>query len=322
MKKTHCFSTPMLYITMTLLLTGCEHKELCHDHPHTTQLQVVFDWAKAPDASPKSMSLYLFPQDGGKALRYEFAGHKGGKIRVPAGHYDALCLNSDTEGIYYRNADKRTTFEVTTRTTTLLSRLSSLGVPSQNAPRAEGTKNERVALEPDRVWSDHTENIQLKKATDGQSLTLYPEISIHTCTIEIRNAENLKYVSGVSASISTMAGGMLPGIGPNALSEERVTIPFGVAMSADKTTITGGIQSFGHCPTTQNSHKLVIYAVLADGSKWYYTYDVTEQFHTAPDPQHVHILLEKLPIPKPIVDGGGFDPSVDEWEDIEVDIEM
>lgn len=118
---------------------------------------------ESPDASPKSMSLYLFPQDGGKALRYEFAGHKGGKIRVPAGHYDALCLNSDTEGIYYRNTEKRTTFEVTTRTTALLSRLSSLGVPSQNAPRAEGTKNERVALEPDRVWSDHTENIQLKK---------------------------------------------------------------------------------------------------------------------------------------------------------------
>ena len=235
------------------------------------------------------MSLYLFPQDGGKALRYEFAGHKGGKIRVPAGHYDALCLNSDTEGIYYRNTDTRTTFEVTTRTTALLSRLSSLGVPSQNAPRAEGTKNERVALEPDRVWSDHTENIQLKKATDGQSLTLYPEISIHTCTIEIRNAENLKYVSGVSASISTMAGGMLPGIGPNALSEERVTIPFGVATSADKTTITGGIQSFGHCPFTQNSHKLVVYTVLADGSKWYYTYDVTKQFHTAPNLSLIHI---------------------------------
>lgn len=97
MKKTHCFSTHMLYLTTSLLMVGCEHKELCHDHPHTTQLQVVFDWAKAPDASPKSMSLYLFPQDGGKALRYEFAGHKGGKIRVPAGHYDALCLNSDTE---------------------------------------------------------------------------------------------------------------------------------------------------------------------------------------------------------------------------------
>lgn len=90
MKKKHCFSTHMLYITTSLLMVGCEHKELCYDHPHTTQLQVVFDWAKAPDASPK-----------------------------------------------------RTTFEVTTRTTALLSRLSSLGVPSQNAPRAEGTKNER-----------------------------------------------------------------------------------------------------------------------------------------------------------------------------------
>lgn len=322
MKRKHRFSAQMLCVVMSLLLTGCEHKELCYDHPHTVQLQVVFEWEKAPDASPKSMSLYLFPQGRGKPLRYEFAGHKGGIIRVQEGNYDALCLNSDTEGIYYLNTEKQTTFEVTTRTTGLLTRLSALDVPSVKTPFAEGTKDERVALEPNRVWSHHVENIQLKKDTDGQSLTLYPEISIHTYTIEIRNAENLKYVSGISGSISTMAGGFFPGIGPNALSEERVTIPFEVAISDDKTAITGRVQSFGHCPSTMNSHKLVIYVVLADGSKWYYTYDVTEQFHADPDLQNVHILLDGLPIPKPITGGGGFEPSVDEWEDVVEDIEM
>jgi len=310
-----------LCILLLLSLTGCEHKELCFSHPHTAMLDVDFNWDRATDASPRSMSLYLFPKNGGRPLRYEFSGCKGGKIRVAAGRYDALCLNSDTEGIYYLNTEKITSFEVTTRSTQLLSEQSFHNIPEANVPRVEGKEDERVALAPDLLWSDNMYDIEVS-ASDDNRLTLYPEISMHICTIEIRNADNLKYVSGISASISTMAGGVLVGQGHDVLSEERVTIPFEADMSPDKTTITGRLHSFGHCPTDLNSHKMVIYAILADGSKWYYTYDVTEQFHTAHDPHRVHILLEKLPIPHPIVDGGGFNPSVDEWEEIDTDIDM
>ena len=78
-----------------LSTTSCEHKNLCYDHAHTGIVNVVFDWRNAPNAAPKSMSCYLFPTDGGEVLRYEFTDRNGGAIRVPAGRYDALCLNSD-----------------------------------------------------------------------------------------------------------------------------------------------------------------------------------------------------------------------------------
>ena len=312
----------LLCMAILALTTGCEHKELCYEHPHTMQLDVIFDWGKAPGASPGSMSLYLFPADGGKPLRYEFASCKGGTIQVPAGRYEALCLNSDTEGIYYRDTEKRCTFEVTTRSTTIMPGLSAAGTSFNNIPRAEGAEDERVALPPQDIWSDYAESIVLAPGAGSASVTFYPEISVHNYTIEIRNAENLKYVSAVSASISSMAGGMLPGLGHDILTEERVTIPFGVSISADQTVVTGKFKSFGHCPSDHNRHKLVVYTVLADNSNWYYTYDVTEVVHTAPDKKNVHILLEELPLPKPIVDDGGFNPSVDDWQDIEVDIEM
>lgn len=51
-------------------------------------------------------------------------------------------------------------------------------------------------------------------------------------------------------------------------------------------------------------------------------YDVTDQIHSAPDQRNVHIVLDGLPLPKPIVNGGGFQPSVDEWQSVDVDIEM
>ncbi len=318
----NCSFIHILGIITLLTLSGCEHKELCYDHPHMIQLKVVFDWTKAPDASPESMSLYLFPQNGRKVLHYELPGHEGGTIRVPEGRYEALCLNSDTEGVYCRNTNQITTFEVTTRSTTLLSDFFTLKTNNSKIPRAKGTENERIALAPEELWSSHEENILLEQTSENQTIRFCPEVSTQSCTVEIHNAENLKFVSKINATISTMAGGLLAGTGPNALSEEHVTIPFKTTVSPDKTVITGSFRTFGHCPSSSNSHKLVIYTVLTDNSKWYYTFDVTKQIHTVSVPQNIHIRLENLPIPKPITGSGGFNPSVDDWKDMEIKIEM
>ena len=215
-----------------LSTTSSEHKNLCYDHAHTGIVNVVFDWRNAPNAAPKSMSCYLFPTDGGEVLRYEFTDRNGGAIRVPAGRYDALCLNSDTENISYRNTETKNGFEVTTRTTALLSDLAALGVRSSGAPRAAGTESERVVLSPDMLWSDHAEGIELKATSATQTVTLYPEVSVSRYTVEIHNAENLKYVSGISGSISSLAGGLLAGKAET--TEECVTIPFDATFSPEQ----------------------------------------------------------------------------------------
>lgn len=299
--------------------TSCEHKELCYDHSDAVDVEVVFDWCNAPDASPESMSLYLFPA-GGEALRYEFTDCRGGTIRVPVGSYEALCLNSDTENVTYRNAECRETFEVTTRTADLLSGLSVLGVLSDGVPRVDGTESERVILPPDMLWSDYAESVELKPA-GTPTVTLSPEMSICRYTVEIRNAANLKYVSGISGSLSSMAESLYPGVGCDATCKTGATIPFDAAVSADKSTVTGELFAFG-CPSARKTHTLTVYAVLSDESKWYYTYDVTDQIHSAPDRRDVHIVLDGLPLPKPIVNGGGFQPDVDDWQSVNVDIEM
>ena len=300
--------------------TSCEHKELCYDHSDAVDVEVVFDWCNAPDASPESMSLYLFPA-GGEALRYEFTDCRGGTIRVPVGSYEALCLNSDTENVTYRNAECRETFEVTTRTADLLSGLYVLGVLSDGVPRVDGTESERVILPPDMLWSDYAESVELKPTAGTPTVTLSPEMSICRYTVEIRNAANLKYVSGISGSLSSMAESLYPGVGCDATCKTGATIPFDAAVSADKSTVTGELFAFG-CPSARKTHTLTVYAVLSDESKWYYTYDVTDQIHSAPDRRDVHIVLDGLPLPKPIVNGGGFQPDVDDWQSVNVDIEM
>lgn len=301
--------------------TSCEHKDLCYDHSDAVDVKVAFDWKDAPGAAPASMSFYLFPAGGGEALRYDFTDCTGGTIRVPVGSYEALCLNSDTENINYRNTECRETFEVTTRAADLLSGLSVLGVLSDGVPRVDGTEDERVILPPDMLWSDCVESIELKRADGTMAVTLRPEMSVCRYTVEIRNAANLKYVSGISGSLSSMAESLYPGVGCDATCKMGATISFDAAVSADKSTVMGGLFAFG-CPSARKTHTLTVYAVLSDESKWYYTYDVTDQIHSAPNQRDVHIVLDGLPLPKPIVNGGGFQPDVDDGHSVNVDIEM
>ena len=66
-----------------------------------------------------------------------------------------------------------------------------------------------------------------------------------------------------------------------------------------------------------NPHQLTIYAILADGSRFYKTFDVTDQVHGATDPCNVEIVIDGLELPKPI-EGGGFNPDVGDWMDGDV----
>ncbi len=306
----------ILSILALCCLTACKHKELCYDHAHTVKLNVVFDWRNAPDASPATMSLYLFPVDGGNALRYEFTNSSGGVVTVPFGTYEALCLNSDGPAILYRGIDRPETFELYTREADLLSQ--SIGISSTKVPRAADTDDQRVVLPPDMVWSDRMGGTIVLGVEDTEkTVTFYPDESVYTYTVEVINAENLEYVLGVSGSLSGMSGGLMAGT--NHPTDEQCIIPFD-AVSDGVSTVTGELMAFGHC-APDNMHQLTIYAVLADNSKWYQTFDVAGQVHASAD-RHIHILIDGLSLPKPITDGSGYHPEVDEWGEVKIDITM
>lgn len=309
--------TRILYaitVVAVLLLFSCEHKELCDSHSHTSNVEVIFDWIHAPEANPETMRLYLFPNAGGSAQMYEFTDKNGGVIKIPNGTYKAVCVNSDTESIIYRNVDSFEFIEAFTSPGALI-----LG--SHAVPRVEGTEGERVSKSPDKLYSDHHKEVIVKDTKEDQTITLYPESSVCRYRVTVLNVSNLKYVpaDGISGALTGMSGGLL--LAPNRLTPERNTIPFSVT-SDGISTINAEFLTFGQTDVAGSLHKLVIYVILADGTKNYYTFDVTAQVDGADNPRDVHIVLDGLPLPKPIVNGGGFQPSVDDWDNIEVDVPM
>ena len=310
-------------LTLILTVTSCHHKDLCFDHTHTLEVNVVFDWRNAPDAEPASMSAYFFNASGETApLRYIFTDRYGGHIDISHGQYSALCMNADdTDWAHLRNMSDIESSEIYTAET---DELSVYGLSARSVPRAEGAEDERIVATPGMLWADRQDSIAIPytDSDDVRTITLYPEECVCHYTVDILDVENLKYVSGgsVDATVSGMSEGFL--YGKRKTTDTRVTLPFTMKENSGKNALHGEFLTFGESQDHDYRHVLSVYMYLTDGSKWYYNFDVTDQIHTAPDPRHVHIVVSGLKLPHPISSGGGLIPEVDDWQTEKIDISM
>lgn len=314
-----CYILAMLLIGMLTL--SCEHKELCIDHSHIVDLKVDFDWTLAPEANPKSMTIYLFSEDGTNPQRYELNGRDGGTIRVTPGVYHAIYLNSDTRNIDCRDTKHLSTFLITTKDEDLNTMATNLGMGFY-LPRSRGAEDERIVRMPELLWSGNRHNIYVDRYAEN-TVTLSPQESVMKVSITIEGVKNLNTVSGMIGTLSGLSEGILADAGIG--NDRCVTMPFTIARGEDDTTLIAEILSFGDCTSGEENHFLDLYVVLADGSRWNYRYDVTSQVHSATDKTHIHIILDELPIPDiggTGENGGGFIPSIDEWNTVEIGIQM
>ena len=291
----------LLYLSAIIALcTSCVHKELCLVHPHLATLRVEFDWKDAPEADPAGMCVYFYPLEGGRGQRFDFKGTKGGEVRLRVGKYRVLCYNNDTEIVEFYNTDDFGSHGVYTREGSVLEPI--YGNAATYAPDDGQQEDRYVEVEDHVIW-------------------LYPHELVCTYTYEVRNVRNLKHLSQVCGSISSMSGTLE--FSSEEIGKECVTLPFSGA-SDGVSKITGMFYTFGHHLDNPDPHRMAFYVVMDNGEKFCFKdgnyLDVTSQVHEAPDFRHVHIIIDGLDLPEPMENGSGFDPSVDDWEVVESDI--
>ncbi len=330
--------TLLAVLVSGLMLAGCEYKELYYGdvNPHA-KLTVSFDWHKLHDAQTKGMTVLFYNSSAASAepVRYDFSGMAGGTAQLTPGTYRAMAYNYDTETILYRGMSSCETLEAYTRQSSIE---EGTQLTRSGMPRAAGTEDEPVILEPDILYGVQSAEVVLA-AHDSTGLNLVTERRYRTIKVTINNVPNLKYTGSFGGAISGMAASMMMGSGKP--TDACATQAFTVSV-AGPTTLQMQFRIFGHCPHGSegiyNKHKLTIYAILADNTKWYYTLDITDKIHDAErkqeeehkdDPDYdkgkddITITLDEgLPVPKPIVNGSGFQPTVDGWQGVEINVDM
>lgn len=310
-----------LCIVNCALISSCRTDELCYDHPHGASINVAFNWASAPDARPEGMRLWLYPQ-GGRSLEAELRdlpGFEGGKVKgLVEGRYHVISHNNDTELVTYHDRETHGSHRASTRDADILEPMSRAGDVSSKGLRGEA--DERVAASPDRLWLANSLDADVK---DGATVTLSPSQVHCRYTYEFLNVGPTGGISKVSASISGMSAGVWLADGTHI--GETVTHPLEAWIDAPNQRIYGDFFTFGYPADSPAPHRMALYVIMADGQKYKYTegdyLDVTEQVRSAPDPQNVHIVIDGLELPTP-VSGGGFDPSVSDWDEVHHDIDI
>lgn len=313
------FMVPAVALSV-LSLTSCLHKDLDTELNTRVKVNVVFDWDNAPDATPSSMLSYFY-SDEGNLLTYTFPGRDGDEISIPSGKYCGVSLNGDiSEWASMRNTDDPDMFEITTRNA---EQLEGYGLMSRSLPRAEGAENERMAMTPRMLWSDRQDDINIPSNSDKDIyITFTPDDNLCHYTVDILHVKNMEYLHGaaVDATLSGMAESAL--IGRRVTGDTPVTMPFLLTPDSSTQSLHSEYLTFGECNTNKVAHYLTVYMYITDGTKWYKTFDVTDQVTEAPDPRNVHIVIDGIDLPKPITGSGGFVPDVNDWNDINIDLQM
>ena len=300
--KTKRYITEILMLAALMASVSCQHKDLCYDHPHNGHLQVVFDWAKVSETVEQNMELFLFPVGGGRPLHYQFYNIYGGYIDVPSGVYKAICANTGTGA--NRFEDSSDTFSGFTVTTRALS------------------KSEDAILEPDILYSDHiSDGIRIDSGKD-QTLTMYPAQRTPRYTVIVKNVRNLNGAKNCTASLTKLSCSYRAA-DDEALDDSH-SQSFEMAR-AGESSLVGMVTIFGHRHNECLNHILTLHFDLQSGNELNCTVDVSDRMtELARDGRMSGEIIIDLDIdlPKPISNGSGFQPTVDDWEGEEIDVSI
>ena len=294
-------ATYALLMVLSMIVVSCEHKELCYSHPHSAKVSVEFEWSQMPAAySPGGMRVIFYPRNGGEEIVRDFVGEKGGCVEIPSGVYDVVCFNNDTQRVKYNGADGFSSIAATT------------GVAQVGDVKAFRT--------PDYLCGGRMVAVEVEVKIGCEQIIVLP-VAPMVCryTYTVRGVKNLQNFSECVAVQRAMCSEYSVG-GDNEIQESKADICF--AMERNDDVITGWCYTFGAADC--DVYKTILYIRTASGKMVKGEYDVTQQINSQKgNLKNVDIVIDTdLDLDKHGGNSGnfGFDPSVDEWGDIESDI--
>ncbi len=325
----HRISTPLLGILSALLLAtteGCTQKSLNNDAPTTIaeNVEIVFDWSKAPDSEAGSMILYLYSEEH-DVMNHWFKNRFGGVIKSYGGRHTAICHTNDDPYVHHlSNQDTFDGFEIYTDNTTAL---VGQGISTFSLPRAEGTEHEPIRNTPSMIYGAQRTDLDIKVSKLPQTITFYPEELVCHYSVVFADVENLKSADlRIDGTISSLAGGYFPGkMSP---SSDAVTHTFTLTADEQMTSLRSDFLTFGLPVGEPRTHKICLYIALRNRTGNFYTFDVTDQVNNATDPRNVTITIYGLSLPEvpddppPPPGEGGVSVDIDTWQTIHYDLKV
>ena len=335
----------MALILLAVMFASCQRRPFAED---TTKVNLVLkvntDIINHEDhPMPETMRVGLYDPAGGAGRYTDYVGPEGGYIYPMAGTYDLIVYNIGTESTQVRKESSHGEIEAfTSEVSSFLKSQLSRFLAKRAQARAErakaeaqnGTKGskpetsapsdeEKIVYEPDHLFVGHVKGVVIPALLEGdEDKEIMLEVDAHsvveTWKISLTNVEGLEWVQSVVAIISGQSGSHF--IGRQEDSDDVVSIYFEMKPDKEKGVITGQFNTFGKHPQVQSDLSLDINVTDTGGGEHHYHFDVDSEFMENPE---LHIEVEdEIKVEEPKVGGGGFVPSVEDWDEIKTEINI
>lgn len=274
---------------------------------------------------PSLMRVLFYDHESGSMISQSFVGPEGGTVNVlPDRTYDVVCYNFDTEVTFVENENR---FASSYATTNLIPEIykkrlhtratSSPKIKSDIEPQAV---EEEFAFDPDHLFVGRAIGVHVPVRGENQDplvIGLNARTVVESWVIELDKITGSEYIGAMTCVITGLSSGNW--ISYDRRSEEFRTVYFETLSLNTEGHMTARFNTFGR--NTAAGTNQVISLVITDlaGKGYIFNVDVSDQF-TDNEEQIIRIETE-IDIPEPEhKNGGGMEPTVDEWEDIIHDI--
>lgn len=341
--------TYFLYLLHLFVFSSCQFRPL-EEMSNTHYLRVYLDedmrnltegfynesYQRPAYSTPQVLHVVLADPSTGDVVAERYLRNMGedadgryldGYVICEPGEWDLLVWNFDTEATQVR--DERNVFDAMGYTNEIASHLRA-GLSSRNSSKTE--EPERIVYDPDplfvaqsRVVLPYVEKVDTLRPSGGGRFEA--RCITETWFLQVR-VKGMDFVTSAKSLLTGMAGSMWMW-NPRMNEGDPVTLYFdmneGDRNDADATTIVyATFSTFGRLPGVVNDLQVTFDFVTTYGTTYSETLDITLKFDEDEALKHQWILLDKdvvIEIPDPPANGGGgFNPGVGNWDDIETDL--
>ena len=317
----------------SLVLSSCRRDDLYYATNDRVAIRIEADWSPA-HLTPNGASAFVFDARGSSVGEIvQSNDHRKIDLSLPEGNYTVVVVNNslaEYRNVVASDAGQLKTFALMARTV------------SPNFASVSGTRSKIFVGEPDTVAGSVVRNIAIdhkmieyyRKRPQGvapapaATFATTPKRLISVADIEI-HVKGLKYAGGAPRThLRNFTGGRL--IDSDRPSEQHVNHEFVLnnrrfdAGSIYDGTISKQLATFGLHGDPSTRYLLNMEFVLINGEKYPIELDLTDRIEVIDASPHTILRIRaSIELPEVIGNGSGaFDPDLEEWEDINVDIPM
>ena len=310
--------TYIILALLCILPSSCQRRPLTTaDYMVTVNLEIEKEIVNhTVEKDPSLMRCIFYDSKSGAFVTQAFLPATGGQVSlIPSREYDVLVYNFDTESTWLEDENWYHKIYAST---------SLIPDSFRTKLRSRATKGdeEMIVYDPDHLFVGRLNDVFIPaRSVDAPPVVLNIECEtvVESWLLEVKTVTGTENIGSIAGVITALSGSNK--IGLNERSTEFVSVYFDNQTIDENGVLTAKFNTFGWHKDIEDAQVLSLVFTDIAGHGHVHNFDISEQF---PDNKEQIIRIEvEIDIPKPETSGdGGFVPKVEDWDEINTDINI